>query len=609
MDAKKVNALNNNFGGGGYLPLLASFIFNGLSGSIVPSAGGVAPSFTRATTATITDQDLVVRQVLSGEARFGGFRRVRNVLSATEALSGGSWTAAGSGTVTSGFSAPDGTNTAFKIVTSTAAANSGIFQASSTFTTGTNSVWMRGEVGGERAQFGDATNRTAVTLSTQWRRFSGTVAQAGAAFILYSEVVAQTWYVWHPQVEDVTGQSNQNPAEYVSVGVLSAPYQGANVDGVQYFPYLNGNTVASNVVTEARGAAISSSILGGYLPEPAATNLQLWSSDHTNATYTKTDTTPTITGTDPSGTSLANLNTEGVAGTATVQSAAMAITANTSNTFSIYAKRGNTDWVCLQLINGAVTSGVRAWFNLNTGAKGSTTTIGTGSGATSEITPLGNSWYRISLAGVVDAASVTAITFIQTASADASLVRVNNGTYQTWGRQFNTGRQIGLINSYIPTTTVAVTRNADVLTYATTGWLNANAGSLYGEFFNPTLSGPYVIASLNNGGGNDRINIYANTITTAGQDVLIGGATQSSLSAVALTGGAIAKIITMYQVNDFAGYANNTTLGTDAAGNLPTVTALNIGNVVGSNYLGHYIRTVAYWRSRLPNAIAQAKTV
>jgi hypothetical protein len=37
--------------------------------------------------------------------------------------------------------------------------------------------------------------------------------------------------------EDVTGQSNQNPSEYVSCGVLAAPYYGAGVDGVQYFNY------------------------------------------------------------------------------------------------------------------------------------------------------------------------------------------------------------------------------------------------------------------------------------------------------------------------------------------------------------------------------------
>ena len=49
--------------------------------------------------------------------------------------------------------------------------------------------------------------------------------------------------------EDVTSQSNQNPSEYVSTGVLSAPYHGAGVDRAKYFTTNNGNTVSSNIVT------------------------------------------------------------------------------------------------------------------------------------------------------------------------------------------------------------------------------------------------------------------------------------------------------------------------------------------------------------------------
>lgn len=38
------------------------------------------------------------------------------------------------------------------------------------------------------------------------------------------------------QIEDITGQSVQTPAEYVSTNVLTtAPYHGSNVDGVKCF--------------------------------------------------------------------------------------------------------------------------------------------------------------------------------------------------------------------------------------------------------------------------------------------------------------------------------------------------------------------------------------
>lgn len=43
-------------------------------------------------------------------------------------------------------------------------------------------------------------------------------------------------YIDAYQHEDVTGQSVQTAAEYVSTNVLTAtPFHGANVDGVKYF--------------------------------------------------------------------------------------------------------------------------------------------------------------------------------------------------------------------------------------------------------------------------------------------------------------------------------------------------------------------------------------
>ena len=55
------------------------------------------------------------------------------------------------------------------------------------------------------------------------------------------------------QIEMVSGQSNQNPGDYVSIGVEAFPYHGANVDGVKYFPYENGNTVTGNNVVDELG--------------------------------------------------------------------------------------------------------------------------------------------------------------------------------------------------------------------------------------------------------------------------------------------------------------------------------------------------------------------
>jgi len=71
-------------------------------------------------------------------------------------------------------------------------------------------------------------------------------------------------------LEEVTGQSNQNPSEYTSTHQY---YGGQTVKGVQYLDYENGNTVDANgVVTEAQVAAIPAADLHGILYDGTATN-------------------------------------------------------------------------------------------------------------------------------------------------------------------------------------------------------------------------------------------------------------------------------------------------------------------------------------------------
>ncbi len=72
------------------------------------------------------------------------------------------------------------------------------------------------------------------------------------------------------QVEDVTGQSIQTVGDYVSTSVLTtAPYHGANVDGVKYF-----NTTLA-------GVKIPDSTIKGYLCEASKTNLIVQSNNFT----------------------------------------------------------------------------------------------------------------------------------------------------------------------------------------------------------------------------------------------------------------------------------------------------------------------------------------
>lgn len=253
-----------------------------LIASLVPgmAIGSATPTFTHATTAYQTDFEGKQNLVLSGEARFQGARRVQNLLGlasvSTEDNQDADWTktsctttatvvtftdsSAGeiyNGTVINLGSSPNG-RTFVYTVELTAGTASSVY-----FGTTDNGSWGAGRA----MQIGP------LTLTGTPQRFSFSHTFSGAVGNNINVVVGLpakqgqlagnqptgTVTVTKWAVYEVTGQTNTNPPEYVSYGVLSAPYHGAGVDGVKYFDTLNGNTVASNVVTEVTGAAINSS--------------------------------------------------------------------------------------------------------------------------------------------------------------------------------------------------------------------------------------------------------------------------------------------------------------------------------------------------------------
>lgn len=215
----------------------------------------------------------------------------------------------------------------------------------------------------------------------------------------------------------------------------------------------------------------------GYLPEGARTNLFLRSEEFDNASWTKTDTTITANAAvAPDGNTTADLLTQGSAGTA---AATQAVTATADATYSVtfFAKRGNSDWLFIGIEAGG--NSVRGWFNLGTGAVGSTTTAGTGALSSIRIKAFANGFYRCELNASMGggATSITVSTLLVT--GDGLTSRVSGGTYYLWGAQFENNATFP--STYIPTAGSAVTRNADVLTFPFAGNADATAGTCYAE--------------------------------------------------------------------------------------------------------------------------------
>ncbi len=320
--------LSGGAGGAGVVLGAAEF-YAPLTHSLVLTRGTGDPTYTRATASWEFDNEGKLITVPSGAARFGGARMVRNYVTNTAA--GNSvrpvFTATGSSPPT-----VDNADTYLGVPCSSVEIPicSGGFSVSraytpSTYTSAlgtTSTVTSRMRIAASRPlvgteqirlYFGSATAHGVVDLSTSnnvgpdWADITGeTITNSteltGNSFVVQSGTGSNyaspiTVYVTDVQYENVTGQADQTAGEYVSSGVLSAPYHGAGVNGVKWFN------------TNKDGSAIPASSLLGNHAEGARTNSLLYSRDLTNAAWAKTNITAakTATGIDNAANSASTL--------------------------------------------------------------------------------------------------------------------------------------------------------------------------------------------------------------------------------------------------------------------------------------------------------------
>ena len=478
-------------------------IFNApLTTTLVPlsAKGSGTPTFTRATPKYVADWEGKLNLLLSGEAGFQGTRRVENKI----------FYAAGYGTTSSevislanGWAKGGGTSVSFSGANPTVIT---CLEADSTFNPPTtNSIFTVGH------QYRVTVDMTLVSGTTTFiirdystvvytsfsmqigvrKKYTTNVFTATATnYATFGGGDATTVYnIYSIMVEDVTGQSNQNPAEYVSVGVLSAPYHGAGVDGVKYFSTQNGNTVASNVIAEATGAAISSATLLGYNAEAAATNEILqantlgttWTiSDAADMNavvanqYVSNDGTTTMDQLKPKNTTAVHSLDQAYTFTAAKYTCAVDLR---------YVPATPQRWVAIVLNDG--TSTWAASFDLLNGVAGAVSSAGGGfAAATSTITasPYQANVYRVTVTNTANAAAAAGTVKISLNATDTatleSALRAGTETLGAGMVQLELG---SIATSPITTTTVAVTRNRDLLSYPLTGNASFVVGSLYAE--------------------------------------------------------------------------------------------------------------------------------
>jgi hypothetical protein len=371
-----------------------------------------------------------------------------------------------------------------------------------------------------------------------------------------------------------------------------------------YIPVLQ--TAASGVARFDNNPTTGESL--GLLIEESRTNLFTYSSDFSNAAWSKIAASVTAnTIVAPDGTLTGGLLIPNTTSAEHRVEQAPSVSAG-SNTFTVYGKYSGQFLALVVNGNGRI-------FDLVNGV--STAAISGGANSFS-ITPVGNGWYRCSIT-VTLSAGVNYPAIISTTSSTSSLSTGNgfSGVF-IWGAQLEAG---AFATSYIPTVASQVTRAADAASMTGTNfstWYNAGEGTFYGEA--SSLSGSAfrsLLRAIDNSTANNIFEIGLITGTNNGVgrfQVSSNGASQwdtGNASTPAFVANTFYKLIAGSKVNDFAGSRDSGTVATDTAGTVANnLATFEIGgrHLNSSNLLNGTIKKIAYYPLRVTNAQLQALT-
>jgi hypothetical protein len=294
------------------------------------------------------------------------------------------------------------------------------------------------------------------------------------------------------------------------------------------------------------------------------------------------------------------------------------------HTASVFLKRNNTDWARVQVAQGSFAHAVNFWVNLATGAAGTlAVAVGTPTSLSAQVTPFGNSWYRVSITASYPVTASLTLTVIS-ATADNIQTRVSGSVYEVWGGQLEAG---SFATSYIPTTTGTLARSADVcnITGANfTSFYNQSEGTLYADYDRSTNQGfgikfNWMVAAIYQpGAANSHIVLMSTHVSDARMTYRNLGTDVYTINPSLLASNAIIKASFGYKSGDFAGARNGSIIST-GTGVIPTVSTFDriefgfsnngIYGATSGQYLNGHIAAIRYYKKRLPDAKLQALTV
>ena len=309
------------------------------------------------------------------------------------------------------------------------------------------------------------------------------------------------------------------------------------------------------------------------LVEPQRTNLLTYSEQFDNAAWTKTNATVTPNTTiSPDGTQNADTLIENTANATHLMTQAAGGGGIQTYSISVFAKSFSADrylqiwvgntinaaaWIRVDLDNGTITQ--------NNGIAGTGYSI-----ASSSIQDFGNGWYKcVLVANKLNTTGTNTIQFrlSQISTGGESNTYTGNGTsgLYLWGAQVEVG---SYATSYIPTTTAAVTRNADQISKTgISSLINSVEGVLYAEISAVTNDGTFKVISISDSSTSNVVRFYK-TITDNQMSirVTVAGVHQFNVLYTSPDLTTNNKMALKYKANDFAFWVNGVEVATDTSG-------------------------------------------
>ena len=552
----------------------------------------------------------------------------RNLLGSTEDFSAAAWTktnilAFGSGSVSNAIVAPNGLQTADKIVSSTANNNHRVqWSVAGVLVSGTKYVFSFYAKAAEytKVQIADA------VYSVYSARFDLTgsgsvVASSGCTAAITS--VGDGWYrcsaIYTSGGANAWAHISPYPDSGATFTVDGASYLGDGISGIYVWGAQLSDSASLDAYSPVYGAAVTSAAYyaprldfdpvtlaaRGLLVEEQRTNVLLHTAAFdVSATWVPTEVNvSTDAAVAPDGTTTAD---KFIPSTNALQHRLQQNVTSISSTVtgSVYVKLDGSGVNKVALFNGGTAC--IAYFNLSTLAA-----TGEANVTSPTITPVGSGWFRLQATWPASQPT-TRLSIFASSGSDGLAAVAGNGTdgIFIWGAQLEAG---SFATSYIPNgaATAGATRTADVASVSTQAFpYSASEGTVIvnAAFLTAQSPGLRFAWQLRNDGSN-RIAATGSPNSALFRHLSFVGGTP--VGVVDYNVAQSFKDAFAYKADDYAGSTAGSAVVPDTTGAVPPAAVdLNLGNNANaSDFLNGHIRQITYIPRRLSNAELQARTV